>query len=148
MPPLGKPPELHPGFRFVVRVDNVNTAAFTECTLPKLQVETLDIKEGGQNEYIHRLPVRVNAGTVTLKHGVTKSDELLKWYLDVLKGKIKDATRDVTVTIYDVTLKIVVAKWSFKNAYPIRYGAPALRAGDDAIAIEELELAHQGFTVD
>ncbi|HLU10026.1 MAG TPA: phage tail protein [Oceanobacillus sp.] len=148
MPPLGKPPELHAGFRFVVKVDNVNTAAFTECTLPKLQVETLDIKEGGQNEYIHRLPVRVNAGTVTLKHGVTRSDELLKWYMDVLKGKIGDAMRDVTISIFDVTLKTVVAKWSFKKAYPIRYGAPALRAGDDAIAIEELELAHQGFTVD
>jgi phage tail-like protein len=148
MPIVGKPVEIHAGFRFVVKVDNVNTAAFTECTLPRLQVETLDIKEGGQNEYIHRLPVRVNAGTVTLKHGITKSDELLNWYLAVQTGNIKDGTRDVTITVYDSTRKVRVATWTFKKAYPIRYGGPTLRASESAVAIEEIELAHQGFEVE
>jgi phage tail-like protein len=148
MPAVGKPLEIHAGFHFVVKVDNVNTAAFTECTLPKLQVETLDIKEGGQNEYIHRLPVRVNAGTVTLKHGVTKGDELFKWYLDVQSGNIKNGTRNVTITVYDSTRKINVATWTFNKAFPIRYGGPTLRASESAVAIEELELAHQGFKVE
>jgi phage tail-like protein len=147
MAPVGKPVEIHAGFRFVVKVDNVNTAAFTECVLPRLQVETEDIKEGGLNEYIHRLPVRVNAGTVTLKHGVTKSDELLNWYMDVLKGQIKNATRDVMVVIFDSTRKIRIATWTFSKAYPIRWGGPTLRSSDSAVAIEEIELAHQGFTV-
>ncbi len=147
MPPVGKPIEIHAGFRFVVQVDNINTAAFTECTLPRLQVETEDIKEGGLNAYIHRLPVRVNAGTVTLKHGVTKSDELLNWYLQVLQGQIKNATRNVTLIIFDSTRKVQIAQWAFNQAYPIRWGGPTLRTGDSAVAIEELELAHRGFTV-
>ena len=124
MPAVGQPLEIHAGFHFVVKVDNVNTAAFTECTLPKLQVETLDIKEGGQNEYIHRLPVRVNAGTVTLKHGVTKGDELFKWYLDVQSGNIKNGTRNVTITVYDSTRKISVATWTFNKAFPIGTAVP------------------------
>lgn len=147
MPPVGKPLEIHAGFRFVVQVDNVNAAAFTECTLPRLQVETEDIKEGGQNAYIHRLPVRVNAGTITLKHGVTKNDELLNWYLQVLTGQVKNATRDVTVIIFDSTRKVRIAAWTFTRAYPIRWGGPTLRASENAVAIEELELAHHGFTV-
>lgn len=147
MPPVGKPVEIHAGFRFVIRIDNINAAAFTECTLPRLQVETEDIKEGGQNSYIHRLPVRVNAGTVTLKHGLTKSDELLNWYLQVLMGQVKNATRNVSVVIYDSTRKIQIATWSFTRAYPIRWGGPTLRSSESAIAIEELELAHHGFEV-
>jgi phage tail-like protein len=148
MPPVGQPIEIHAGFRFVVQVDNINAAAFTECTLPRLQVETEDVKEGGLNSYIHRLPVRVNAGTVTLKHGITKSDELLNWYLEVLQGKLKNAMRAVTVIIFDSTRKTQIAKWSFAKAYPIRWGGPTLRSSDSAVAIEELELAHHGFTVD
>jgi phage tail-like protein len=147
MPPLDRMTELHASFRFVVRVDNINYAAFSECTLPTLQVETQDIKEGGQNAYTHKLPVRVNAGTIKLKHGVMQNDELLKWYMLVLAGKIKDATRDVQVILFNSDSKIQVATWTFNKAYPIRYGGPALKADTSVVAVEELELAHHGFTV-
>jgi phage tail-like protein len=146
MPRTGNPIEFHTTFRFKVLVDGINLAAFVECNLPSLQVETEDIKEGGQNAYTHRLPVRVNAGTVSLKQGITRNDQLLNWYLQVLRGDIESATRTVSVIILD-SMKVPIATWTFYEAYPIKWGGLMLKSSDQAVAIEELELAHHGFEV-
>lgn len=147
MPQTGQPIDAHPSFRFTVQIDNVTRAAFLECKLPNLQVETFDLKEGGQNTYIHKLPVRVNAGTVTLRHGITKDHTLLNWYVDVLEGRITDATRSVTVKIYGVDHK-PISTWTFQNAYPVKWTGPALKTSENIIAVEELEFAHHGFSVE
>ena len=142
---LGLEIEVHGNFRFSVSVDGIPQAAFSECRLPSLQVETMEIKEGGQNTYTHKLPVRVNAGSVTLRHGVTRSASLLQWYLQVLNGDMTNAIRQVTVTVYDVA-RLPIATWNFRNAYPIKWSGPTLKADDQAVAIEELDFAHHGFT--
>lgn len=146
MPKTGENVEVHSGFRFMVKIGEKFSAYFTECTLPNLQVETMDVKEGGQNEFIHKLPVRVNVGTVKLRHGITKDVQLLNWYMMVLEGKIKDATMSVTVTMSDSMGK-PIAIWNFVDAYPIKWTGPTLKAGDNAVAIEEIELVHHGFSV-
>jgi phage tail-like protein len=146
MPVTGVPFEVHASFHFLVLIDGMNVAAFTECSMPNLQVETEEIKEGGQNTYIHKLPVRVNAGTITLRRGITRNDALLKWYLQVLRGDMKGADRTVTVVIFD-TMAARVATWTFQRAYPVKWSGPTLKAGESAVAIEEVEFAHHGFEV-
>src|SRR5688572_25869982 len=146
MPPVGQLLEVNLAYRFTVVINEISYAAFTECNLPSLQVETFEIKEGGQNTFIHKLPVRVNAGTVSFKHGITRTSELLNWYMQVLNGDVASAIRDVSVVVYDET-RIPLFVFTFKKAYPIKWSGPSLRAGDSAVAIEELELAHHGFEI-
>lgn len=147
MPRTGEPVEIHASFRFTVEIDGINEAAFTECALPSLQVETEEIKEGGLNEFTHKLPTRVKTGTVTLRHGITRGAELLNWYLQVLQGQVTDATRQVSVVMYDSMLAPVV-RWNFQNAYPVKWEGPTLKTDQQALAIEVLELTHHGFTVE
>lgn len=139
--------DIQPLFRFSVKVDDMALAAFTEFSLPSLDVETEDIKEGGQNTYIHRLPVRVKTGNITLRNGITHGGILLDWYLEVLNGKVKDATRQVTVTMYDVAL-LPLLTWTFRNAYPIKWSGPTLKTSENAIAIEAIEFVHHGFEIE
>lgn len=134
-------------FRFTVAVDGINFAAFTEFTLPSLQVETQDLKEGGQNTYVHKLPVRVTTGSATLRHGVANDFSLLNWYMDILKGDIKAATRQVTVTMYDVA-RAPLMTWTFREAYPIKWSGPSLKTDGSNVGIEELEFVHHGFDLD
>ena len=136
----------HSSFRFSVAVDGINYAAFTEFTLPSLTVETQDIKEGGQNTFAHKLPIRVTAGSATLKHGVSTDFELLKWYLDVLKGDMTAATRQITVVMYNET-SIPLMTWTFRNAYPVKWTGPQFKTDNTTIAIEEIEFVHHGFDV-
>lgn len=153
MPKIGKPVEVHATFRFTVTIGNLDQAAFTECTLPSLQVETIDINEGGLESIVHRLPVRVKASTVTLRRGIVKSSELWAWYDQVRRGDISKALREVTITMFGLSHGsasssiIPISTWVFHRAYPIKWVGPQLKAGDQAIALEEIEIAHHGFEV-
>lgn len=136
----------HGEFCFTVAIDGVNMAAFTEFRLPSLQVETIDVKEGGQNTYVHKLPVRVTVGTATLRHGISRDLTLLNWYLQVLRGDLENAVRQVTVVLYDVSRQ-PLATWNFRNAYPVKWSGPSLKTDSNGVAIEEIEFVHHGFEV-
>jgi phage tail-like protein len=136
--------EYNYGFRFSVTIDGIHNILFTECRLPNLQVDTEQIKEGGMNGYSHVLPTRVNAGTISLKHGMTSDLALLNWYAQVMRGDLANAYRVVTVRLID-TARIPMVTWTFRDAFPTKWSGPSLRAGASEIAIEELELVYHGF---
>ena len=146
MPRTGEPFEVHNSVFFQVTVNDVVYATFSECVLPDLQVQTEDVQEGGQNEYIHKLPTRASIGPVKLRHGMTRDTALLTWYLQVMQGDLENAVRQVTITLLDA-LGDPMAVWGFRDAYPTKWHGPALKAGESAIAIEEIEFAHRGFEI-
>ena len=138
--------ETYDTFRFSVMIDNVHYATFEEFAMPSFQVETMEIKEGGQNSYAHKLPVRVTVGSATLKHGIATDFTLLNWYMDMLKGDIASATRQVRVTMFD-TSHLAVMTWTFRQAYPIKWSGPSLKTDNSAVGIEEIEFVHHGFDI-
>jgi phage tail-like protein len=75
---------------------------------------------------------------------MTDSMELYKWYKEVEDGKISSSRKKIAVTILDEQ-GIEVASWSFVNAWPVKYTPPLLKAQGDEIAIEKLEIAHEGL---
>jgi phage tail-like protein len=130
--------EVHSAHSFVIEVDGSPMAAFTECTLPTLEIETQDQKEGGQNEYTHVLPVRRKSGRVVMKRGLTASQDLMNWYKDLLSGQVKPATYSLSVVMYD-SMKSEVARWNFEKAIPVKWTGPTLKSDTGAVAIETLE---------
>lgn len=138
--------EFHRSYHFTVKVDGITQAIFLECTLPTLQLETIDVQEGGQNTFVHKLPVRVTVGTVKLKQGLSTSLDLLKWYMQVVNGDMEKARRQVEVTMYKYEGEPSMS-WGFKNAFPTRWTGPTLKTDQSALTIEELEIAHHGMEV-
>jgi phage tail-like protein len=133
-----------PGCRFYVQVDGAPQAVFTEMSGLSLEMTVEDIEEGGQNDHVHRLPGRCKVGNITLKRGLTTSNEFFKWSLEVAQGQIK--RRHVTVYLYNPD-GTEAMKWNFASAFPVKWTGPQFKADDTAIAIETVELAHTGFTV-
>ncbi|MCE5257919.1 MAG: phage tail protein [Chloroflexi bacterium] len=138
--------EMHGAFSFVVQIDGIDNASFSECTLPTLEVEIEEEKEGGFNDGTHLLPGRVRRGTMTLKRGITTDSALLKWYLDVLQGQLSNALRQVSVIMFDAEQHPVL-RWDFKGAFPQKWTGPSLNTSNSALAIESLELAYESLTV-
>jgi phage tail-like protein len=145
--------DAHAGFRFEVYVQRGQlafSATFSECTLPPLEVEVHEQKEGGYNTGSHVLPGRVKAGRITLKRGMAGSKGssqlkgLLSWYQDVARGTIEPTA--VTVTVFDAK-RHPILDLNFLQAYPVKWTGPTLRASDNAIAIETLELAFAEFEI-
>jgi phage tail-like protein len=124
-------------FRFVVEIDGVRHGAFTECSLPTVEWEVEEIKEGGLNSFVHQLPGRRKGARLTLKNGVGTS-ELLQWYLDTMDESFD--RRAVTVTLLDVRRETVMT-WSMLDAFPVKWAGPQLKADENGVAIQTLEFA-------
>ena len=136
--------EARPGCRFYVKVDKLEQAAvFTELSGLSMEVAVEDVEEGGQNGYVHRLPGRCKVGNITLKRGLTTSNDFLKWSFEVAQGMI--TPRNVTITLFN-TDGTTGMQWNVLNAYPVKWSGPQFKADDTAVAIESVELAHSGFT--
>ncbi len=131
-----------PSFRFYVKFDNAIQGLFTEVSGLGAEIGVQEVEEGGNNEFVHRLPGRAKVANITLKHGMTRSNDLLKWLLDISRGIIK--RRNVTVFMYDTARKPVM-HWDFRGAYPVKWSGPSFKADSHEAAIESIELTHQGM---
>jgi phage tail-like protein len=130
-------------FRFVVELAGKPQAAFTECTLPTLEWEVEEVKEGGMNQYTHSLPGRRKSARITLKNGVGKS-MLLEWYIQALSKQTE--RKQITIRLLDNTSIKTVMVWNIENAYPIKWTGPQLKSSDSSIAIQTLELVCGNIT--
>lgn len=138
----------HPACRFYVQVGDQSAAlhaVFTEVSGLQVEMQVMDYEEGGTNNFVHRLPGRWKVGNVTLKHGMTVSNAFLKWCMKSNIGSLQ--RQNITVVLYD-TLGQPVVRWHFTNAYPVKWTGPQFTADSTTIAIESIEFAHQGLTVD
>lgn len=133
--------------RFLITIDNEIYGAFAECTLPALEFETEDRKEGGLNTHVHVLATRRKSGRLTLKRGVLKDSMLLKWFEDLLAGRMNNVYRNVSVVLFNEK-KEVTGWWFFSDAFPVKWTAPQFKADAGAIAIETLELVVHEYYLD
>jgi len=124
-------------FRFIVDIEGKTQAAFTECTLPVVDWELEEVKEGGLNTFTHQLPGRRKAAKITLKNGVGKS-ELVDWFIQTMSEKF--TRKAVAVSLLDLSSKPVIT-WNLADAYPVKWTGPQLQSDSTSIAIQTLDLA-------
>ncbi|HEU5383687.1 MAG TPA: phage tail protein [Ktedonobacteraceae bacterium] len=137
--------EAYPGCRFYVLFDDRAQGVFTEISGLQVEMDMMEYQEGGNNGFVYRLPGFTKVSNLTLKRGLAESNEFYTWLADVSGGKLK--RRHVTVVMYDAS-GTKLRSWNFINAYPVKWVGPQLRASDNTAAIETLELAHEGMTVE
>lgn len=130
-------------FNFLVEIEGVLAGGFTECSGLQVETETHAYREGGVNEYMHTFAGPVKYPQLVLKHGLTLIEGLWAWHQDVVKGNI---TRQ-NGTIYLLNKKhIPVIWWDFKEAFPVKWTGPNLRADSGNVAFESIDLAHRGLS--
>jgi phage tail-like protein len=130
-------------FRFIVEIGGAAQAAFTECSVPVIEWEIEEIKEGGLNTFTHQLPGHRKGARLTLKNGVG-STALYDWCVQTMSESFE--RKKVTVTLLD-SMKAKVMSWDLIGAYPIKWTGPQLNASDNSVAIQTLELACGEVTV-
>lgn len=136
------PDDIHGNLRFYVELDQQKVAVFTELSGLQVETEVTEYAEGGNNNFVHKLPGRTKVSNITLKRGITQSNEFYKWYLQCCMGVI--TRRHVSVLMYDSAGQEVM-RWNFINAYPVKWVGPQFASSGTAAAVETLELAHSGL---
>lgn len=123
-------------------ISNHALGGFSECTGLEMTMEIHEYKEGGVNDYVHKFATRVNYTNITLKRGIGFSDELWNWYYDYVQAKGK--RRDGIITLMN-EMGIQAKVWMFKRGIPSKWTGPSFNATQNGIAIETLEIAHEGL---
>lgn len=92
-----------------------------------------------------RFPGQVKWANIVLKRGVDAKLDLWNWRKTILDGQVDKNRKDCTINVLDQTGAVIVT-YAFIRAWPCKYSSPGLNAGGNEILVEELELAHEGFT--
>lgn len=131
---------------FRVLLNQVDVGGFSEVTGLEASMEPLEYQEGGVNHFTHRLPTRVGHGNVTLKRGITESHELWGWF-DGMRSGSTIRRRNVQIYLLDRTERpeTRLRGWGLTRAFPVRWSGPEFVADTGAVAIEQVELTHEGL---
>jgi len=134
---------------FLFEVDGVEIGRFMEVGGLEVSVAVEEIEEGGENNYVHKLPGRMSWPNITLKRGITQNDSLLTW-LNKSSGEQFSANGNkLTRSTAAITLIGPAGQrlraWEFDGAFPIKWKGPDFAADSNDMAMEELEITHHGF---
>ena len=125
-------------FRFLVEIDGVVQAGFSDCTGLGSHVEPVEYREGGDPNLVRKLPGKVTYPDITLKWGITNSHELYDWHLAAVKGTVQ--RKNGSVILQDDTGAEAV-RWNFFNAWPNKWDGPSLNAKGNEVAIDTLAVS-------
>jgi len=135
-------PDPYGNFNFLVELDGISRAAFQHCSGFDSSVEVMEFRQGGENITARKLPGMAKFSNIQLKWGMTSDMELYRWHRQIVNGEI--VRKNGSIVLLDRKGE-EVARWNFKRAFPVKYDAPDLNAEKSEVAIEMLELAHEGL---
>jgi phage tail-like protein len=129
-------------FNFLVEIDGITVAGFTECTGLESETEAIEYREGNEANIVRKLAGLTKYANITLKRGVTDNKELYNWRKATIDGNIERKNGSI-ILLND--RREEVARWNFRQGWPCYMGEPDLNAMESEIAIETLEICHEGF---
>lgn len=148
--------------RFHVSISGVDLGGWARCQGLQVKFNPEPIKEGGNYQYEPILQGHIQYPNVTLTRAMNKDDteavqkwlrERAKSWIDSMSSGSSALRRMVgmdgsggtaTITLFDAH-GAKVCSWQLRNVYPASWKGPDLDASTLGVAIETLELAHEGF---
>jgi len=132
-------------FRFRVEIDGIKQAGFSECTFADTSTEAVEYREGNEIPTVRKLSGLTKYGNITLKWGITDSMDLYTWRKQVIDTGAEGARKNISIILIDEAGKDK-ARWNIVQAWPVKYDPTDFNAKNNEVAIETLEIAHEGFT--
>ncbi len=137
----------YPLVKFHFQVDWGGTKiGFSEVSGLDVETEIVEYREGSSPEYSKlKMPGMQKFSNITLKRGTFKSDnEYYSWWNTVKLNTIE--RRDVTISLLNEEHEPVIS-WKIKSAWPTKIQSSELKADSNEVAIESMELAHEGLII-
>lgn len=119
--------------------------SFAEVSGLDVEITPIEYRTGSEDLTVRKLPGLKKFSNITLKRGIIGDLAFWTWTKSVLDGHVLRA--DGTITLLDEGRQPVL-RWKFRRAWPCRWVGPTLNASANAVAIETLELCHEGLEVE
>jgi phage tail-like protein len=137
------------GFYFKVEFINISTdkneVRFQSVSGLSVEYDMEEYKEGGENRFTHKLPVRTKYADLLLKRGMLTESQVIAWFLDAFRDR-KFVPADINVILMNEKSEPLRA-WKVAHAIPKKWLVSDLNANENAVVIETLELSYRYFTI-
>jgi phage tail-like protein len=127
---------------FLVELDGISVAAFRECSGLISELTVIEYRNGSDRGSPRKLPGMQKFTNITLKRGITKDRQLWDWHKTALDGSVQ--RKNGSIVLLDESGQEVL-RWNFRQGWVSKYETPTLNASSNEVAIETLEIAHEGF---
>jgi phage tail-like protein len=143
--PDGKRNDPYGQFNFLIEIDGVVKGGFSEVSGLTTDSDIIEYREGNEGQGTTRkLPGLVKYDNIVLKRGWTKDRSLWNWRKQVIDGKTQRASG--AIVLLDEARQPAL-RWEFREGWPSKWEGPALNGKSSEVAIESLEIAHEGLVL-
>jgi phage tail-like protein len=133
------------GYNFAVEMDGITRMGFKQCSGLDSSTAATKYREGTDPTLAQRqLPGLLSFSNISLQRGITDDHALWDWRNTVMTGA--PVRRTISIILRDDAGNERI-RWNIKNCWPVKWSGPSFDATSDAVAIETLELAHEGVEV-
>ena len=135
-----------PVFHFSVEWGGAQ-GAFSEVSGLSKETQVIEYRDGLSKQYSTiKMPGMQKDNNITLKRGVFKGDnDFYNWWNTVSLNTVE--RRDITISLLDENHEPVMT-WKVKRAWPVKVESPGLKADGNEVAVESIELTHEGMTIE
>ena len=131
-------------FRFRIEIQGIQQAGFSECTFADTTTDPIEYREGTEPTRFRKLSGLTKYGNITLKWGITDSMDLYDWRQRVIDNGAEKERKNVSITLIDEG-GVDKSRWEIVEAWPSKYDPPDFSGKGNEVAIELLEIVHEGF---
>ncbi len=140
--PIGNRTDPYGGYNFLVEIDGITRAGFQECSGLDSTQSPGEYREGTDPLTVRKLPGLVTYSNITLNWGITDDSELWDWRKEVADGNVQ--SKNISIVLMNDAGEEKL-RWNLSNCWPTGWTGPSLNAQTSDVAIEALELAHEGL---
>jgi phage tail-like protein len=139
--PTGDRIDPYRAYNFLVEVDGITRAGFRECSGLDSDQAPIEYREGTDSLTVRKLPGLVKYSNISLKWGMTDDAELWEWRKKAMDGQVE--RKNGSIVLLDDT-STEVMRWNFREGWPTKWTGPSFNATGAEVAIETLEIVHEG----
>ncbi|MBV8213916.1 MAG: phage tail protein [Verrucomicrobia bacterium] len=135
-------------FNFLIEIDGVGTFGFSEVSGLSTDTNVIEYREGSEvangESTTRQPPGLIKYNNIVCKRGFAKHPSAYNWWLKVIQGQTSTASG--SITLLDEAQKPKL-RWKFSGGWPSKWEGPALNEKTSEVAIESLEITHEGLTL-
>jgi len=132
---------------FALEINHTEIAHFQECSGLKTTSAVFEIEEGGVNGYTHKRVGQGKWDNIVLKYASSASTQLLDFRDQTVQEQYKKRANNTGAIVMYNNKGEELRRYSFNAAWAVSWEGPSFNAGSSELAVETLELAHEGLTV-
>lgn len=139
--PTGDRTDPYGAYNFLVEIDGITRAGFRECSGLDSSRDPIEYREGDESLTVRKLPGLAKYSNITLQRGITDDAQLWDWHKQALDGQVE--RKNFSIVLLDDAREEKV-RWNLREAWPTKWTGPSFNATGAEVAIESLEIAHEG----